>query len=97
MIGYTEFGDWLLRCDGLEGRKSGTVVLTDHGGGVNPIVLGDTLAQWLGRYFAYGFIEYSIAEGGLDDTGPAATETFLRDHLRLNPHCKWAKQKLRGL
>ena len=97
VIGYTEFGDWLLWCERLEGRHPGTVVLTDHEGEMSPIVLGDTLAQWLGRYFAYGFIEYAIAEGSLDDTGPAAAEAFLRDHLRLNPHCKWAKQKLRGV
>jgi hypothetical protein len=82
VIGYTEFGDWLMWCDGLEGRNPGT------------IVLGDTLAQWLGRYFTYGFIEYSIAEGSLDEVEPAAAQAFLRDHLRLNPHCKWAKQKL---
>jgi hypothetical protein len=96
VIGYTEFGDWLLWCDGLAGRKPGTIVLTDHEGATNPIVLGDSFAQWLGRYFAYAFIEYSIAEGSLDGTGPAATEAFLRDHLRLNPYCKWAKRRLQG-
>ena len=43
-----------------------------------------------------GFMEYSIAEGSLPGVGPVATEAFLRDHLRLNPHCKWAQKKLRG-
>lgn len=94
VIGYTEFGDWLLWSEGLSNRRAGTIVLTDHGGEMNPIVLGESLAQWLGRYSAYGFIEYSIAEGSLDDTGPAKTESFLRDHLRLNPYCKWAKRRL---
>jgi hypothetical protein len=97
VIGYTEFGDWLLWSSGLSGRPDGTIVLTDHEGENNPIVLGDSLAQWLGRYWTYGFIEYSIAEGSLDETGPAQAKAFLRDHLRLNPPCRWAKQKLHGL
>jgi hypothetical protein len=97
VIGYTEFGDWLLWSAGLSGRSDGTIVLTDHEGENNPIVLGDSLAQWLGRYWTYGFIEYSIAEGSLDNTGPARSEAFLRDHLRLNPQCKWAKEKLGAL
>jgi hypothetical protein len=96
VIGYTEFGDWLLWSAGLLGRPDGTIVLTDHEGENNPIVLGDSLGQWLGRYWSYGFIEYSIAEGSLDDSGPGSTDAFLRDHLRLNPRCGWAKQKLRG-
>jgi hypothetical protein len=94
VIGYTEFGDWLLWCDGLSNRTPGTIVLTDHEGETNPIVLGDSFAQWLGRYFTYGLIEYSIAEGGLDEIAPARAATFLNDHLRLNPQCAWAKAKL---
>jgi hypothetical protein len=97
VIGYTEFGDWLLWCAGLSGRPDGTIVLTDHEGENNPLVLGDSFAQWLGRYWTYGFIEYSIAEGSLDDSGPANAAAFVRDHLRLNPQCEWAKQRLRGL
>jgi hypothetical protein len=97
VIGYTEFGDWLLWSAGLSGLPDGAIVLTDHEGENNPIVLGDSLAQWLGRYWTYGFIEYSIAEGSLDDVGPAKTKTFLSDHLRLNSQCGWAKQRLRRL
>jgi hypothetical protein len=70
-------------------------VLTDHEGENNPIVLGDSFAQWLGRYFTFGFIEYSIAEGDLDEIEWTEAELFLRDHLRLNPHCQWAKEMLR--
>lgn len=94
VIGYTDYGDWLLWCDGLEGRPTGTIVLTDHEGDDNPIVLGDSLAQWLGRYWACGFIEYSIAEGCLDEIGIEAAKEFLEDHVRLNPTCKWARDKL---
>jgi hypothetical protein len=94
VIGYTEFGDWLLWCDNLPGRSVGTVVLTDHEGEVNPIVLGDSLGQWLGRYFKFGFVEYAICEGDLDEIEPAEVEAFLSDHLRLNPVCQWAKKKL---
>jgi len=94
VIGYTEFGDWLLWCGGLAGRPNGTIVLTDHEGADNPIVLGDSLAQWLARYWTYGFIEYSIAEGSVDDVGASKTKAFLQDHLRLNPHCTWAERKL---
>ncbi|MFO0863465.1 MAG: hypothetical protein U0744_02185 [Gemmataceae bacterium] len=94
VIGYTEFGDWLLWCEGLSGRRDGTIALTDHEGELNPIVLGDSLAQWLGRYRQYDFIEYAIAEGSLDDVGPTKAKAFLSDHVRLNPPCKWAKEKL---
>jgi SMI1 / KNR4 family (SUKH-1) len=97
VIGYTEFGDWLLWCEGLSGRPAGTVVLTDHEGEDNPVVLGDAFAQWLGRYFRYGLIEYAIAEGGLDTIEPAVAEAFLRDHLRLNPRCKWAEKRLKRI
>jgi hypothetical protein len=95
VVGYTDFGDWLLWCDGLSNRATGTIVLTDHEGENNPIVLGDSLAQWLGRYSTFGFIEYSIAEGGLEEIEWMAAELFLRDHLRLNPQCQWAKKMLR--
>jgi hypothetical protein len=97
VIGYTEFGDWLLWCDDLAGRPTGTIVLTDHDGSVNPVVLGDSLAQWLGRYSDYGFIEYAVAEGGLDVIEPHAAEAFLRNHLRLNPLCEWATKKLKSM
>src|SRR5262249_48144502 len=72
IIGYAPFGDWLLWADELPGRPTGTILLTDHEGGENnPIVLGDSFAEWLGRYATFGFIEYSIVEGGLLDLKPA--------------------------
>jgi hypothetical protein len=94
VIGYTPFGDWLLWADELPGRPNGTIILTDHEGEDNPIVVGDSFAQWLGRYATYGYIEYSIVEGGLLDLKPAEAIPFLRDHLRLNPGCSWAKKRL---
>jgi hypothetical protein len=96
-IGYTPFGDWLLWCDGLQGRPVGTVVLTDHDSDENPIVLGDSLAQWLGRYHTFGLSEYAIAPAGLDDIERNEAFVFLSDHLRLNPESAWAREKLRKL
>jgi hypothetical protein len=96
VFGYTPFGDSLLWCDGLEGRPSGTIVLTDHEGSFNPVVLGDSFSQWLARYRHFGFVEHAVLEAGLDahQTSRVAL-AFLSDHVRLNPGCRWAAEKLK--
>jgi hypothetical protein len=100
VIGYTPFFDLLLWCDGLTARPSGTIVLTDHEADDNPVVLGDSFAQWLGRYAAFGLTEPAIAPANLDEIEamePLMSGAFLYDHLRLNPNCAWAKTKMAAL
>jgi len=57
LIGYTASGDFLLWCAGLAGRPEGSILLTDHEGEDNPIFLGDSFAQWLGRYAVFDLVE----------------------------------------
>lgn len=94
LIGYTPFGDVLLWCEGLKDYPAGTIVLTDHDGDDNPIVLGQSLAEWLARYHAFDLVEYSIVPGSIDDLDPQSALWFLHDHLRLNPHSGWAREEL---
>jgi hypothetical protein len=98
-LGYTPFGDTLLWCEGLDGRPNGTIVVTDHecSSSENPVVLGDSFAQWLARYRHFGFAEWAIAPCSLDAYRESrAAIAFLTDHVRLNPECQWAKEKLEG-
>jgi hypothetical protein len=96
VFGYTPFGDSLLWCEGLHDRPPGTIVLTDHDGTFNPVVLGESFAQWIARYRYSGLVEYAILEAGLDpDRTTRFATAFLTDHVRLNPGCRWATEKLK--
>jgi hypothetical protein len=97
VIGYTPFGDCLYWTDGLPGRPSGSILLSDHESDDNPVVLGDSFAQWLARYAAYDLTEYAIVAGGIEDLDQGAALAFLEDHLRLNPECSWANERLSRL
>jgi len=97
IIGYTPFGDILLWADGLTNRPTGTIVLTDHESDDNPIILADSLGEWIARYDAFGLTEFAIAPAGLDDIDQKMALAFVEDYLRLNPRSEWAKQKLRAL
>jgi hypothetical protein len=92
LIGYTPFGDWLLYCENLKGHPDGTIVLTDHDGdGV--IIVGESFRSWLARYSFFEF-EPSIVADALDSWSAEVVVPFLEQHLALNPHVDWTKQKL---
>lgn len=96
-VGYTPFGDLLLWAEGLRGYAAGTIVVTDHESDETPVVLGDSLGQWLARYHTFDLFEMAIAPAAIDDLDGELALAFVRDHMRLNPQSEWGKQKLRRL
>lgn len=108
VFAQTTDGDEIVYCEHPPEHRPGSIILLDHDrcnmipaesdlDCVTQVVfLADSLAEWLARWMACGFIE--PATTGEEELVPRDVYIdFLADHIRLNPRVVWARERLSEL
>jgi hypothetical protein len=87
IFGNFEWGDPLVWCEESQWGHSRSILFV-YMDGRRPMVLGESLAQWLERLLCMGGVEYADDEKGLLQSAlsKGRQNEFVEAHVALNPH-----------